>query len=128
MPAKNLAVENGHINEEEKKSPKANPWVRKINPTMIENPYPLDFLDGMDSYSFVREKTRRELIGPGGFRNQRDWIEFAKQAWIWAETMSNREAWHEVDGLISSLENLLAKVEPNSELAQRAKDRIEALV
>ena len=115
------AVTDSQVNGAEEKKKRTNPWMHKLSAQMIADPFPLDFIDGMDSKEYALEKLRREVIAPLGFASQKDWLEFARQGWSWAENSSIREKQAEVNSLIS-------RIEDDPELIQLLRDKLEALV
>lgn len=116
---------NGSSGSEKKRS---NPFLHNLTPEMIEEPYPLDFADGMDSYEFALEKFRRLICGPLKFRSQKDLLEFAKAEWQWIETTVDREAKVQADQLVEKIKNLIAETSDNPKLNQLIKEQLANVV
>ena len=99
-----------------------------LTPEMIQEPYSVDFADGMDSYDFAREKCSRQIIDPLKFPNEKEWLAFAKDCWGWKESKLDREAEAEADHLLEKLRNLIAETENKPKLAQSIKDKVADVI
>ena len=116
---------NGNNGSEKKRS---NPFMYGLTPEMIEEPYPLDFADGMDSYEFALEKFRRLICVPLKFKSQKELLDFAKAEWQWIETASDRETKTQAEQMIDKVKNWIAETQDNPKLNQLIKDRLAELV
>ncbi|PIG94581.1 hypothetical protein [Gloeocapsopsis sp. IPPAS B-1203] len=66
--------------------------MKVVNPEMLSNPYPLDFMDGMMSNEFCYEKANKTLLQPLEFKTEKEWLAFCKQVWTWNESTELRES------------------------------------
>ena len=78
--------------------------MRKLDPEMLTDPYPLDFADGMMSDSFCYEKAFKEFIKPLEIKSKDEWLNFCKEIWEWAEEAENREIEARVDEFMKQVE------------------------
>ena len=97
-------------------------------PEMVQQPYPLDFADGMDSYDFAMEKTRRQIIDPLKFPNEKEWLAFAKDSWGWTENTSDRKTKAQANHLLERIKNLIVETQDNPKLNQLIKDQLADVV
>jgi hypothetical protein len=97
-------------------------FMTPLSPEMISNPYPMDDIgEGIeDSQQFAWEKTTRLIVKALGFETQKEWLEFARATWIWAEAAARREKQAKVDSLLS-------EVKTDPELLDILKQQIEEL-
>lgn len=119
------ADNNGSSGHEKKRG---SPFMYALTPEMIQEPYPLDFADGMDSYDFAMEKCRRLICGPLKFKSQKEWLEFAKSVWGWVESASDREAKLQADQLVERIKSLIAETQDNPKLNQLIKEKLADVV
>lgn len=95
-----------------------NPFMRGLSPEMLKNPFPLEFAEGSDSVEFALDKTMKTIIDGLGFESQKEWLDFAKQAWQWKEKASGRRK----DAIA---EHLLAKAGDDTELLEILRRKLE---
>lgn len=120
-------VENGSNGGATEKR-RGSPFMHALLPEMVNEPYPLDFADGMDSFDFAKEKCRRMIVGPLDFESQKEWLDFAKAVWTWIETASDREARAQADQLVQQIKDLIAETEKSPKLNQLIKEKLAAVV
>lgn len=95
-----------------------NPFMRGLSPEMLKNPFPLEFAEGSDSVEFALDKTMKTIIDGLGFESQKEWLDFAKQAWQWKEKASERRK----DAIA---DQLLAKAGDDIELLEILRRKLE---
>lgn len=104
--------ENGKSNR------RGNVFMKRLEPEMLSEPYPIDVADGMMSDSFCYEKACREFVKPLSFDNKADWLSFCEQVWKWAEEAENRE-------LDAKAEELMKSLASDPKLAERLKQKMQ---
>ena len=124
-PESDLNESNGNNGTEKKRG---SPFMYALSPEMIQEPYPLDFADGMDSFDFAREKCRRSICGPLKFKSQKEWLKFASSVWEWVESASDREAKIQANQLVERIKNLIAETSDNPKLNQLIKEQLADVV
>lgn len=90
--------------ESDKPTRRGNIFMRKLEPEMLSNPYPMEVADGMPSDEFCYEKTLREIIRPLNITTVEEWIEFGNKVWQWQEEAENREIEARVQAILRQLD------------------------
>ena len=116
----------GEFSGAEKK--RGSPFMYSLLPEMVTDPYPLEFADGMDSYDFAMEKCRRTIVAPLKFKNQKEWLDFAKSVWVWVESTDEREIKAQADQLAQRIQYLIAETQSNPLLNQLLKEKLAVVV
>lgn len=107
------------ITQDDKPSKKiGNPFMRGLSPEMLKNPFPLEFAEGSDSVEFALDKTMKTIIDGLGFETQKEWLDFAKQAWQWKEKATERRK----DALA---DQILSKAGDDPELLEILRRKLE---
>lgn len=118
---------------EEEKPKKGNPMLRKLEPEMIRNPYPIDFANGkaMDSDQLCYQRAASFIFEPLGFRTEKECIEFAKGVWRWigaAEERREEELALAEDRRQEELaEVLFIRAQKNPKILEKLKAKLDAV-
>lgn len=106
---------------DEDKPRRGNPLMRKLEPEMLRNPYPIDLLNGksLDSDQLCYSRCASFIFEPVGLKSEKECIEFAKNVWKWmgaAETRRREEL----------AEELLAKATEDPKVLEILREKLEA--
>lgn len=88
-----------------KKSGRGNYHMKKLEPLMLTNPYPLEFADGLSSDQFCWNKCYKQILEALAFETEKDWLNFCKQVWRWGEESESREAEAAANDLLHQAES-----------------------
>lgn len=70
---------------------RGNALMKRLEPSFLSEPRPLDFAEEMMSDDFCYEKCSKVIFEPLGFKTEKECIAFAKLAWHWQEQAEVRE-------------------------------------
>lgn len=105
---------------EEDKPKRGNPMMRKLEPEMLRNPWPIDLPSGksIDSDQLCYSRCASFIFEPVGLKTEKECIDFAKNVWRWMAAAENRRREELAEELIAKaaedpklLEILRAKLE-----------------
>lgn len=114
------AEKNGQTEAGEKKTKRGNPLNYAISSDYLSNPRPLEFANGLRSDEFAMEKCAKVILEPLSLETEKEWLNFAKQVWTWAQEAEYRKKEALADELIS-------KAMTDEELLRIVKSRLAAL-
>lgn len=97
------AVENQE--EQESKSKKFS-LLKKLEPEMLLNPYPIEMPGIADSEEFCLEKHSQFILEPlaDAIRSEKEWLDFARATWQWREQAEERRLESTADDAIARLQ------------------------
>lgn len=66
--------------------------AKRLEPEMLNNPYPVDYPGLEDSAEFCLEKIYRTIVDPLGdaMPTEREWLDLARRAWQWRNQVEER--------------------------------------
>ena len=105
---------------EEDKPKRGNPMMRKLEPEMLRNPYPIDLPSGksIDSDQLCYSRCASFIFEPVGLKSEKECIEFAKNVWKWMGAAESRRR-------EELAEELIAKAAVDPKLLEILKAKLE---
>ena len=106
---------------DEDKPRRGNPLMRKLEPEMLRNPFPIDLPNGksLDSDQLCYSRCASFIFEPVGLKTEKECIEFAKQVWKW---MSSAEIRRREE----LAEEMIAKAADDPKLLEILKAKLES--
>lgn len=94
--------------QEEQEEPKKSKLtlLKKLEPEMLSNPYPVDLPGISQSDEFCLEKCNQFILEPlaDAIANEKDWLDFARAVWQWRNQAEERRIEAMADDLIARAE------------------------
>lgn len=127
MPAATLnggkqqVIPGTEVNEEEKPK-RGNPLLKKLEPEMLRNPYPMELIGGrmIDSDQLCYQRAASFVFEPLEFKSEKECVEFAKGVWAWINSAEERRQ-------DQAAENLLAQAQEDPRILAKLKAKIAAM-
>lgn len=107
---------------EEEKPKRGNPLLKKLEPEMLKNPYPMELLGGrmIDSDQLCYQRAASFVFEPLEFKSEKECVEFAKGVWAWINSAEERRQ-------DQAAENLLAQAQEDPRILAKLKAKIAAM-
>lgn len=112
-------INTEEVDSEDKPARRGNPLMKSLYASMIKDPHPLEFADGMMSNEFAWEKTSKMILDPLDFQIEKEWLDYAKAVWKWRQDAEKRTA-------EAAAEKLLAEASNNPLLLEVLKQKLAA--
>lgn len=93
--------------------------AKKLEPEMLNDPYPINYEGVQDSSEFCLEMCYQRILGPLGdaIPTEKDWLDFARAAWQWKEEAEERR-------VQIAAANEMAKLQEDPKLFEAVKEII----
>ena len=77
--------------DDQKVTKRGNALMKRLNPSYLLEPRPLDFANDIMSNDFCYDKAYRQILEPLEFKTKKEWSAFCDRVWAWAEAAEQRE-------------------------------------